>query len=105
MIRTSLENRTKFKVNQSYKGEPLEEKLQRIVETKEPVEATSPRMYTERAQGVLPETDIRTDRWEIAQEAMNRVSKSQIAKRTAAFEKNEPSEPIQATSENGASTI
>lgn len=102
MIRRSVENRTKLSVNKSYLGEPLETKLQRVVETKEPVEATSPRMYTERSQGVLPETDIRTDRWEIAQAAMDKVSKSQIAKRTATFEKKEPSESTHATTEKGA---
>lgn len=39
--------------------------------------------YTERSEGVRPEYDIRTDRFEIAQEAMDKASKSIRAKREA----------------------
>lgn len=98
MRKVSIKNKTELKVNKSYEGEPLEHTLARITTTKEPIEATSPQMYTERSQGVLPETDIRTDRWEIAREAMDKVHKTQIAKRTESFKKEEkPSESTQAT--------
>lgn len=104
MTRKTIEQRTTITVNKSYEGESIEKKMARVTETKEPIEATSPQMYTERSQGVLPETDIRTDRWEIAREAMDKVNKATIAKRTATFETKEPSETIQATTENSPTT-
>lgn len=96
----TIGERTTINVNVSYEGETIEKKLQRITQTKEPIEATSPIIFTERDEGVLAETDIRTDRWEIAREAMDAVNKSQIAKRTPMQkqEKEGVSEPTQATS-------
>lgn len=38
-------------------------------------------MYSDRKDGVLPEFDIRTDKWEVAQKASSVASKSEIAKR------------------------
>lgn len=90
----------KMVVNKSYQAISIEKEMQKITETKEPIKATSPEMFTERKQGVLPETDIRTDRFEIAREAMDKVSKTQIAKREQAFKTDEkPGEPTQATGE------
>lgn len=43
-------------------------------------------MYSERKDGVLPEYDIRTDKWEIAQAASNSASKSEIARRGSGVE-------------------
>lgn len=69
--------------NDSYEAEPLEVKLRRATESKEPIEAVAPMIYTEKSKGVIPEYDIRTDRFEIAQAAMeklNSVKFSDIAK-------------------------
>lgn len=63
------------------KGESIEEKMRRVTTSNEPIENVAPMLYTERKDGVLPETDIRTDRFEIAQEAMGAVEKSITAKR------------------------
>lgn len=63
------------------KGESIEEKIRRVTQNNEPIEDTAPLMYTDRKDGVLPEYDIRTDRWEIARQAMDRVNKSIIASR------------------------
>lgn len=38
-------------------------------------------MYSERKDGVLPEFDIRTDKWVVAENASSAASKSEIAKR------------------------
>ena len=54
-------------------GEWIEEKVRRVVENGEPIEDGAPIVYTERKDGVRPEYNIRTDRWEIAQEAMEAV--------------------------------
>lgn len=72
---------TTLKVNQSYRGERLEQKINRIVNNNEPIEDTSPPIYTERKDGVLPAYDIRTDRWDIAIDAMDKVDKMHQAKR------------------------
>ena len=46
----------------------------------------APIIYTERKDGVLPAYDIRTDRWEIAQEAMAKNLKAIDAKRKADYD-------------------
>jgi predicted GTPase len=58
---------------QAKEGEWIEEKVRRVVENGEPIEDGAPIVYTERKDGVRPEYNIRTDRWEIAQEAMEAV--------------------------------
>ena len=61
-------------------GETIEEKVRRIVETKEPIEDGAPLIYTSKDQGVIAAYNIRTDRWEIAQDAMSMKYKAEIAK-------------------------
>ena len=48
---------------------------------KEPITDGAPIIYTERKDGVLPEYDIRTDRWDIAIDAMDKVNMDRFAKR------------------------
>lgn len=72
--------KTSIKINQSYKGEWLEDKLVRILNNKEPIKDGAPLIYTERKDGVRPEMDIRTDKWEIAAGAMDAVSRARLAK-------------------------
>lgn len=59
---------------QCYVGESIEEKVRRIVNNNEPIEDTAPLIYTERKDGVRPEFNIRTDKWDIALEAMMKVN-------------------------------
>lgn len=75
IIKTSLQR------NERYEGERIEKKVARITTNKEPITDGAPLIYTDRKDGVLPNYDIRTDRMEIAQEAMDKVSKSHKAKR------------------------
>lgn len=81
MIKKKIEKKSLFKINESYEADPIEIYISKIIEQNSPVEATSPIIYTERKDGVLPEYDIRTDRFEIAQEAMNKISKTYIERR------------------------
>lgn len=81
MKKAKVPNTTNFNVNTSYEAETIEEQMEKLTTMKQPIEATSPIIYTERKEGVKPEYDIRTDRWEIAQEAMDHVNKTAIAKR------------------------
>lgn len=79
--------KTTLLVNDSYEGETIENKIRRIVNNKEPIKDGAPLIYTERAEGVKPEYDIRTDRFEVAIDAMDHVSKSYVAKRKSVGEK------------------
>ena len=77
----SMYNKTLFKVNDAYEAVSIEQKIEKIINSKEPIDETAPIIYTERKHGVQPEYNIRTDRFEIALEAMDKVSKSYQAQR------------------------
>ncbi len=62
-------------------GEPIEHKIERVVKNGEPIKDGAPLVYTERKDGVNAAYNIRTDRWEIAADAMDAVHKAMIAKR------------------------
>lgn len=62
-------------------GELIEEKVKRLTDEKSPINDGAPIIFTERKDGVLPAYDIRTDRWEIAQQAMETNMKAVSAKR------------------------
>jgi len=64
-----------------YVGETIEQKVDRVVNNGEPIEDGAPRIYTERKDGVGAQYDIRTDRWEVAVDAMDAVAGSYKAKR------------------------
>lgn len=72
-----------IKVNESYEGERIEDKIRRVLSNNEPISDGAPLIFTERKDGVRPEYDIRTDRWEIAVDAMDYVSGATRAKRDA----------------------
>lgn len=59
---------------EGFEAESLEEKVRRVTASNEPVEAISPMIYTERKDGVRPEYNIRTDKWDIAQSAMDTIA-------------------------------
>lgn len=60
-------------------GESLEEMIRRCTESNEPIEATAPMIYTEEADGVQPQYDPRSDRFEIALDAIDKYQKSSAA--------------------------
>ena len=62
-------------------GETIEQKMERVVNSKEPITDGAPIIYTERKDGVIAAYNIRTDRFEIAAEAMDKVSGSIAARR------------------------
>lgn len=70
-----------IKTNYEYQlGESIETKVKRITENNEPITDGAPIIYTNRDDGVLPAYNIRTDRWEIAQQAMDAVNQANLAK-------------------------
>ncbi len=75
-----LFNTTNFEINESVEGRSIEEKMRETTLNGQPIESAAPLLYTDRKDGVLPEYDIRTDRWSIAQATVDKVVRSQIAK-------------------------
>ena len=70
-----------IKTNYEYQeGESIENKVRRITENNEPITDGAPIIYTNREDGVLPAYNIRTDRWDIAQNAMDAVNQANLAK-------------------------
>lgn len=71
--------------NLTYQAEPREVKLRKIIsgEANNMEDGVFPTIYTEKKDGVQPEFDIRTDRFEVAIDAIDKINKSaanQIAK-------------------------
>lgn len=71
--------------NLTYQAEPREVKLRKIIsgESSDMEDGVFPTIYTEKKDGVMPENDIRTDRFEIAIDAIDKINQSvanQIAK-------------------------
>lgn len=69
----------------TYKAEPREVKLRKIIsgESNNMDDGVFPTIYTEKKDGVQPEFDIRTDRFEVAIDAIDKINQSaanQIAK-------------------------
>lgn len=63
-------------------GESIEKKIDRMTQTQEPIGETAPIVYTNKTDGIVAAYDIRTDKWDIAQEAMSKVNakRSEISK-------------------------
>lgn len=64
-----------------HEGETIEMKVARIQSNNEPIKDGAPEIFTERKDGVIAAYNIRTDRFEIAAEAMDAVAGSIAAKR------------------------
>ena len=68
-----------MRINQSVEGETIEMKVRRIVDNKEPITDGVPLIYGPKGE-IMAGHDIRTDRFEIAVDATNAISKATIAK-------------------------
>lgn len=71
--------------NLTYQADPREVKLRKIIngESNNMEDGVFPTIYTEKKDGVRPEFDIRTDRFEVAIDAIDKINQSaanQIAK-------------------------
>ena len=64
----------------------LRTKVNRITQSKEPITDGAPLIYSDRKDGVNPAYDVRTDRFEIALDAFNKIDASRKAKREARAE-------------------
>jgi hypothetical protein len=54
--------------------ETIEMKVKRIINNNEPITDGAPMIWQERAEGVNPAYDIRTDKWDVALDAMTVVA-------------------------------
>ncbi len=62
-------------------GETIEQKVERMISNKEPIKDGAPLVYTDRNDGVQGAYNIRTDRFEVAADYMDKLHKSKTAKR------------------------
>jgi hypothetical protein len=66
---------------ETVEGERIEQKVARLLDNNEPITDGASEIFTERKDGVMEAYNIRTDRFEVACDAMDTVSKSKLAKR------------------------
>ena len=85
---------TTLELNDSVEGEHIETKMERVIATNEPIKDGAPIIYTPRKDGVNAGHNIRTDRWEVAIEAMDKVSKSYTARRDSYLEEKEKNDGV-----------
>lgn len=76
---------TMLDINTAVSGESIEEKMYRAANENTPIDQQAEILYTEKKDGVLPETDIRTDRFDVALEAMDKVTATRRAMREKAM--------------------
>lgn len=60
-------------------GEEIITKVRRILDENEPLTDGAPLIYTPKERGVVPEYNIRTDKWQIAMGAMDRISEFKLS--------------------------
>lgn len=63
--------------------ESIEQQMRRARSNKEPIKATAKITYNDRKDGVLPQHDIRTDRFMIAMMATDKIHATKAAERQA----------------------
>lgn len=91
MRKQTYNNKTAYieSYNDICEGKSLEREIEQQMTTKQPIIADAPMIYTSRKEGVIPAYDIRTDRFEIAQDAMGELAKSYRARREDALKSAE----------------
>ena len=73
-------NATQIEVESGFEAESIEDQVRRMVKNNEPITAISPEIFTNESEGVRPEFDIRTDRFDLALDAMKLIEKQELAK-------------------------
>lgn len=75
MKKVGINYRSKLKTT-LVEGERLELKIDRMTQNNEPIGDSVPLIYTPRKDGVIAAYDIRTDKWDIALDAMEKVNRT-----------------------------
>ena len=82
MYKTPKFAKTTLVVNESTEGETLEMKIDRFINNREPItDNGSNIIYMERKEGVNAAYNIKTDRFDVALNAMDKISRSIEARR------------------------
>lgn len=76
-------SRSGFDVNESTEGATIEQKIERIINNKEAITDNAPIIFTEKSEGVNASYNIRTDRFEIAIDGIDKIQKSYQARNEA----------------------
>lgn len=78
--RQNRPQRSSIIVNDSTEGQPIERKIESMINNKEPIQdGMITTMYTDKKDGVLAGTNIRTDRFETALDAIDKINKTRTA--------------------------
>ena len=78
-----LIHKTSMSPIETFEGEFIEEKVARVLESGEPITDTAPIIYTAKEDGVLPAYNIRTDRFDIAMDAYDKITRNSAKKEIA----------------------
>lgn len=100
-FRNNIEKST-IRMNKSNAGLPIERHIEQVMNNGEPIPEEVDLIYTEKNLGVLPEYNIRTDRFDLALDALNVMDKSMEAQRRSALKvvgKDEDPEPTKEVGE------
>lgn len=82
MNRTIVKRKCNIHIEENFDdGFTIEEVINKALSENEPIGDAVPLIYTERKDGVKPEYDIRTDRFALAQSAMDKVAQDITARR------------------------
>ena len=66
MIKKNITNKTTICRLETREGETIEAKVRRVMSNNEPIHDEAPLIYTERKDGINPDYDIRSDRFDYA---------------------------------------
>lgn len=104
IYRKSKKNKTALNVNTGYEAEMIERKIERMVNNNEQIDGMDnvPLIFTERKEGVGEAYNVRTDRFEVAIEATDRVHKGRAAKRQNVAKAEVKDEKGEGKSDGGA---
>lgn len=75
-----INNEGSIRFNDSMIGETIENKVRRVLLNNEPISDGAPLIFTDKKFGVMPEYDVRRDKFDIAIDAMDLANKSSWAK-------------------------
>lgn len=85
-------------------GQSIESKVRAATTSGAPIEAISPMIYSERKEGVRKDCNIRTDKWDIAQQAMTSIADGIREKRKERIDKQAGSSKVNVPEQKPAET-
>lgn len=86
MKKVEIKHVSLIQKNESVEGISIEEKIRVALQDNTPIDGGSPLIYTKRADGVRPEYDIRTDRFDIAIEQADKLANAKLLARQKVIE-------------------